>query len=144
MKETIFLLSEFVDFWHDMLWELSDSLGWGLTDKELHFWIVGILGVIGLLVVDVIFHFLARYSITAMSFLFSLAIVLVAVFALEIQQKIKGSGNMEFNDAVAGILGFLAFCIVYFIIKGIIEWSRRRKRKKTGRRSRRNGRTYRN
>lgn len=121
MKETIWVLSEFVDFWHDLLLEQSRSLGWGMTDTELHFWIIGALGLIGLLFVNVIFHALAKLSITAISFLFSLAMVIVFVFALEIEQKISGSGSMEFSDAVAGLAGFLAFCLVYFTICGLVK-----------------------
>lgn len=131
MKEVIELLSEFVNLWHDVLLDISVWMGWNVTDKELHFWIIGILGVIGLLVVDAIFHIIARWSVTALSFLFSLAIVLVFVFALEIQQKITGSGNMEFGDAIAGIFGFLAFCVIYFLIKIILSWIRSRNRKES-------------
>ncbi|MCA0971517.1 hypothetical protein LCM20_13000 [Halobacillus litoralis] len=128
MKEVIWFLSDFADFWHDLLLDLYRSFGWNMSDTELHFWIIGVLGVIGLLFVDVIFHALARFSITAISFLFSFAIVLVFVFALEIQQKIAGSGNMQFSDAVAGLLGFLFFCLVYFLIRGVREWLKKRKK----------------
>ncbi|MBA2175519.1 hypothetical protein H0266_11500 [Halobacillus locisalis] len=127
MKESIWLISEFIDFWHDLLLDISRELGLGLSDTELHFWIIGILGLVGLLFVDVLFHALAKVSITAISFLFSLAIVIIFVFALEIQQKISGSGNMQFSDAMAGLLGFLAFCLVYFLIRGVVEMIKRRK-----------------
>ncbi|RWZ59019.1 hypothetical protein EQV77_08690 [Halobacillus fulvus] len=117
MREIILILSDFVNVWHELLQDLSRALGWNFTDKELHFWVIGILGIIGLIFVDIIFHWLAKLSITAISFLFSFAIVLVIVFAIEIQQRVARSGNMEFNDAVAGIVGFLAFCSVYFLLK---------------------------
>lgn len=127
MKESIWVLSEFIDFWHDLLLDISRALGLGLSDTELHFWIIGVLGLVGLLFVDVLFHALAKVSITAISFLFSLAIVIIFVFALEIQQKISGSGNMQFSDAMAGLIGFLAFCLFYFLIRGILAWIKRRK-----------------
>ena len=127
MKESIWVLSEFIDFWHDLLLDISRTLGLGLSDTELHFWIIGVLGLVGLLFVDVLFHALAKVSITAISFLFSLAIVIIFVFALEIQQKISGSGNMQFSDAMAGLVGFLAFCLFYFLIRGILAWIKRRK-----------------
>ncbi|WP_163526943.1 hypothetical protein [Halobacillus ihumii] len=126
MKEVIVFLAEIVNVFHDLLLEVSQSSGWNLTDKELHFWIIGILGIIGLIFVDVLFHMIARWSITVISFLFTLSMVLVFVLAVEIQQKITGRGAMEFNDAAISVLGFLAFCVVYFFMKMIAKWIRTR------------------
>ncbi|MCP3031503.1 hypothetical protein LF817_09095 [Halobacillus sp. A1] len=123
MREVILLLAEVVNTFHEIIWEISDRLGLGLTDKELHFWVIGILGVIGLLFVDLIFHAISKWSITAISFLFTFAMVLVFVFAVEIQQRITGAGNMEFADAAYSILGFFAFCAAYLVIKGIFRWT---------------------
>ncbi|MCA0985534.1 hypothetical protein LCL89_15970 [Halobacillus yeomjeoni] len=117
MREVILLLAELVNVWHDVLMEVTQALGWNLTDKDLHFWVIGILGIFGLLFVDVLFHYLAKLSITAISFLFAFTMMLVFVFAVEIQQKVTGRGNMEFADAVASIYGFLAFCSVYILIR---------------------------
>ncbi|UOQ94461.1 hypothetical protein MUO14_05765 [Halobacillus shinanisalinarum] len=124
MKEMVVLLAEIVNTFHDIFLGLSHSLGWNLTDKELHFWIIGMLGIMCLIFVDVIFHALAKWSVTAISFLFTLSMVLVFVLAVEIQQKITGRGAMEFNDAAVSILGFLAFCTVYFLVKMIVKWIR--------------------
>ncbi|CDQ18877.1 hypothetical protein [Halobacillus karajensis] len=119
MREIILLLADVVNVWHDVIWKLTDMMGWELTDKDLHFWVIGILGIIGLIFVDLLFHALAKWSISVISFLFTFAMVLVFVFAVEIQQKIMGSGNMEFADAVASLLGFFLFCGIYFVLLGI-------------------------
>ncbi|WP_173915556.1 hypothetical protein [Halobacillus sp. Marseille-Q1614] len=119
MREVILILAEIVNIFHELIWGISNSLGLNLTDKELHFWVIGILGIIGLLFVDLVFHAISKWSITAISFLFTFAVVLVFVFAVEIQQRNTGAGNMEFADAAYSILGFLAFCIVYLLFKGI-------------------------
>ncbi|UOR11616.1 hypothetical protein [Halobacillus amylolyticus] len=124
MREMIQLLAEIVNMFHDLFLNLSESLGWNLSDKELHFWIIGLLGIIGLIFVDIVFHALAKWSVTAISFFFTLSMVLVFVLAVEIQQKITGRGAMEFNDAAVSVLGFLAFCTVYFIVKMIVKWVR--------------------
>ncbi|WP_226581298.1 hypothetical protein [Halobacillus litoralis] len=117
MKEIILLLADVVNVWHDVILKFSHMMGWDLSDKDLHFWVIGILGIIGLLFVDILFHALAKWSISAISFLFTFAMVLVFVFAVEIQQKITGSGNMEFADAFVSMLGFFFFCSIYFIIR---------------------------
>lgn len=118
MKETIILLAEGLDFLHDVLLNLSKAWGLNLTDKELHFWIIGLVGIVSFLVVDVFFRMLARWSMTVLSFIYTFTVVLVFVFALEIQQGITGSGNMELDDAVMGIVGFFAFMGVYIAFRG--------------------------
>ncbi|GEN54705.1 hypothetical protein [Halobacillus faecis] len=121
MREIILLLADVVNVWHDVILKFTVMMGWNLSDKDLHFWVIGILGIIGLIFVDILFHALAKWSITAISFLFTFAMVLVFVFAVEIQQKITGSGNMEFADAVVSVLGFFLFCGIYFVFIGIIR-----------------------
>ncbi|MFQ3545439.1 hypothetical protein Q7A53_15250 [Halobacillus rhizosphaerae] len=125
MKEVIILLADIVNAFHDFLIQFASSMGWDLTDKDLHFWVIGILGIIGLLVVEVVFHALAKWSISAISFLFTLSMVLVFVFAVEIQQKITHRGNMEFQDAAVSVLGFLAFALGYFLLRGFIKLAKR-------------------
>ncbi|MGR9048549.1 hypothetical protein ACQ4XT_07975 [Halobacillus faecis] len=121
MREVILLLADVVNVWHDVILKFTRLMGWNLTDKDLHFWVIGILGIIGLIFVDILFHAIAKWSITAISFLFTFAMVLVFVFAVEIQQKITGSGNMEFADAFVSVLGFFLFCGIYFVFIGIIR-----------------------
>ncbi|MFG6114167.1 hypothetical protein ACGTN9_03180 [Halobacillus sp. MO56] len=118
MKEVILLLAEIVNIFHDLFGELARGLGLTLNDKEMHFWIIGILGLAGFLIVNAAFHVLSQWSITAISFVFSFAMVLVFVFAVEIQQKITGAGQMEFQDAAISIVGFLAFFGAYLLFKG--------------------------
>ncbi len=125
MKEVIILLADIVNAFHDLLIQFASSMGWDLTDKDLHFWVIGILGILGLLVVEVVFHALAKWSISAISFLFTLSMVLVFVFAVEIQQKITHRGNMEFQDAAVSVLGFLAFALGYFLLRGLIKLAKR-------------------
>ncbi|MEH7265669.1 hypothetical protein V7132_22750, partial [Priestia megaterium] len=84
-------------------------------DKELHFWIIGIIGLLTFLSVYMIFKLLSKwkFSITAISFIYTLTVMLVLVFAIEIQQGITTRGNMEFDDAIAGLWGFLVFFSIY-------------------------------
>ncbi|MGP4077038.1 hypothetical protein [Halobacillus sp. K22] len=131
MKEIILILAELVNIWHDVLLDLTRALGWDLTDKDLHFWVIGIIGIIALLFVDAIFQALSKLSITAISFLFTFSMILVFVFAVEIQQKITGRGNMEFGDAAASIFGFLVFCGVYFVIRMLWRWIQNSRRNQT-------------
>ncbi|KGX85934.1 hypothetical protein [Pontibacillus marinus] len=119
MKDVILFLAKIVDTFHDLFLYLSETFGLGLTDKELHFWIVGFFGFLSFLLVHIAFRVLSKWSITAISFIYTFTMVLVFVFALEIQQGITGSGNMEFDDAAIGVVGFFVFFGVYLLIRGI-------------------------
>jgi hypothetical protein len=117
MKEIILLLAELVNNTHDVIEELSHLLGLTMTDKELHLWVLGIIGIISFFFVQFFFKLLAKWSITAISFIYTFTVMIVLVFAIEIQQKITGRGNMEFIDAVIGLWGFIIFFGIYLLIK---------------------------
>ncbi|MFD1849894.1 hypothetical protein [Oceanobacillus bengalensis] len=119
MKEIVIMLAEIVNNIHDIL---IDLLGVHMTDKELHFWIIGVIGMITFFVVFFFFKLIEKMklSITIISFIFTFTGMVVLVFAIELQQAITNRGNMEFADAVAGLWGFLGLFFVYSIIGLII------------------------
>ncbi|PLR95968.1 hypothetical protein [Bacillus sp. T33-2] len=125
MRDVILLIAEIVNMFHDQINEMSDELGLNLSDKDLHLWVFGILGIISFLIVHQLFKALARYSITVISFIYTFTVLIVIVFAVEIQQKITGRGNMEFVDAVIGLWGFLLFFLGYLVLKLGILWIRK-------------------
>ncbi len=132
MGEVIKLLANIINELHDNLVILLQLLGLSLTDKELHFWIFGVFGIAFFFSVDVVFKWIAKWSITALSFIYTITFLIIMVLAIEIQQKITGRGNMEFNDAVASILGFLAIFGVYVIIRVLVYFGMKFYRKSMG------------
>ncbi|AGK55745.1 hypothetical protein [Bacillus sp. 1NLA3E] len=120
MKEFILFLANIVNYCHDLIMGLAENAGLDLTDKDLHLWVFGVIGIISFFVVHMVFKTLANYSITAISFIYTFTIMLVLVFAIEIQQKITGRGKMEFDDAVIGLWGFILFFAAFLLIKGLI------------------------
>lgn len=116
MVEFFKIIAEIVNIFHDIIMEVANILGWQATDKDLHLWIIGIIGIISYFIVQFIFKRLAAWSIKSISFIYTFTLILVLVFAIEIQQGITGRGNMEFADAVAGINGFLLFFGIYLVI----------------------------
>lgn len=119
MKEFILIMAEIVNNIHD---KLNDIFGLQMTDKELHFWIIGIIGMVTFFVVYTCFKIVAKmkWSITILSFIYTLTVMVVFVFAIELQQAITNRGNMEFADAAMGLWGFLAFFLVYCLLAIII------------------------
>jgi len=113
-------ITSVMNFFHDNLVRLTHALGLNVNDKQLHFLVIGLLGIILFLAVNKLFKYLIRYSLTAISFIYTFTILVVLVFAIEIEQKITGRGHMEFQDIVEGLWGFLVAFAIYlgFVIIG--------------------------
>jgi hypothetical protein len=122
MKEIIQILAEIVNNLHDfILFFVSDTLNSNATDKDLHFWIMGIIGIIIFLFVLFLSNLIARmrFGITILSFLYTFTVMVVLVFAIEIQQALTSRGNMEFQDAVIGLWGFIVFFMVFAVLSSL-------------------------
>lgn len=106
---------------HGMLMRINDGFELRLGDKDWHFIVMAIVAMLMFFVVHAVFKRLARWSITAVSFIYVFTVMAVLGFAIEIGQKITGTGNMDFADIVAGLYGVLAFFAVYSVYR-FIAW----------------------
>jgi hypothetical protein len=120
MTEFLKLLASLTNEVHDLLIELTGLLGFSYNDKQLHFIIVGIIGMIVFFIVHAVFKALSKISITAISFIYTFTVMVVFVFGIEIQQKITKRGRMEFEDITAGLWGFIEFFSIYAAIRLLI------------------------
>ena len=102
---------------HDSLMRLNDGFELSLGDKDWHFIIMALLAMVLFFVVHAVFTRLARWSITAVSFIYVFTVMTVLGFAIEIGQRISGTGAMDFADIVAGLYGVLAFFAVYTVYR---------------------------
>ena len=116
MGQAVKLLAGLVNNIHDGLILILGTLGLNLTDKDMHFWVIGIIGIVIFFITDIIFKVLSKWNISAVSFVYTFTVLLVLVFAVEIEQKITGRGNMEFKDAAVGLKGFLFLFSIYLLI----------------------------
>ncbi len=120
MEKALKISAGIINNIHDFIIYISNAMGLNLTDKGLHFWTIGVVGIILFLVADNIFRRLARWSISSISFIFTFIFLTVLVFGLEIEQKITGRGNMEFSDIVSGLWGFIALFMVYVVVIAVV------------------------
>jgi len=120
MVKIIRILAEMINDLHDALIILFKEIAPSLTDKDLHFWIMGVFGMMFYLCVDFVFKKLAKWSIEFISLIYTMTVLIVIVFAIELQQKITNRGVMDFDDIVAGIMGFVLLFMIYLVIKGLI------------------------
>lgn len=102
---------------HDLIVDGIDILGLKLTDKQLHFWMLGLIGIVIFVIFDILFKKLAKWSISAITFIYTFTVLVVLVLAIEIEQKITKTGSMEFEDLIAGISGFILIFLLYMLFK---------------------------
>lgn len=120
MEKVLLALTYLVNYLHDVIISATGRLGFHLSDKDLHFWLVGGLGMVIFILSDKVFRWMAKLNISVISFIYTFTVLVVLVFALEIEQGITGRGNMEFKDIVAGLWGFMAFFSVYLFMRVIV------------------------
>lgn len=125
MEKLLRWITELLSWLHDKFLSINDGRQWGLNDKQLHFVVIGLFGIGLFFAVQIVFKWLARRSVTAISWIYTLTVVLVVTFAIEIGQRASGGGEMEAGDIYYGVWGFIAAFGVYLAAKGIVLLARR-------------------
>ena len=136
MKELLYWIVGIIAKFHDKIMSLNNAFEANFTDKELHFLVIGLLGMAMLFVIYPLFKYLAKHNHEmVIAWIYVFTVVVVITFAIEIGQKITGTGHMEFADIMFGLVGFMsmfiAFCILRLIYHGILRLIRRWRKKKT-------------
>ena len=107
---------------HSYLLTLNDSYETYLSDKELHFLIIGIMGILMLMIFYPLFKWLTKKHLEILIAWFYVFTVLVVItFAIEIAQWYSNSGVMEFRDIVSGLAGYFLMSFVFIVIVRIVE-----------------------
>ncbi|HJA11441.1 MAG TPA: hypothetical protein H9799_00560 [Candidatus Mediterraneibacter merdipullorum] len=127
MEKLLYFIVSVIAEIHNYIMTLNDSVETSFTDKELHFIVIGLLGIILVFVIYPVFKWLADTGHTmVITWIYVFTVIIVLTFAIEIGQGVTGTGNMEFADIAAGVLGFLAAFLVFAVIRGIyhlvVKW----------------------
>ena len=133
MSKYLHMLLAWVSRIHGYILSLNDSFEYNFSDKELHFLVIGAVGLMLILLVYPVFKLLANHNrVLAITWIYVLTVLMVLTFAIEIGQSITGTGTMEFGDVVAGMGGFFAVTAVIvtlhlllWIVKSIVRAVRR-------------------
>ena len=121
---------------HSAILSLNDSFETNFSDKELHFLVIGGIGLMLILLVYPLFKWLAnRGRVLAITWIYAITVLIVVTFGIEIGQGVTGTGDMDFGDIVAGMGGFFAVTAVIvalhlltWTIRTIVEMARRRRK----------------
>ena len=106
---------------HDQLLSINDSGGYYFNDKQLHFLVIGAVGMVMIFVIYPIFKLLAKYGHTmVIAWIYVLTLIIGLTFAIEIGQWYSGTGKMETADIAYGVAGFLVMFAIFAIIRGLV------------------------
>lgn len=120
MSRLLYALVGMVAKIHNYIMRLNDAYEYNFTDKELHFLVIGFLGMLFIFVVYPFFKALAESGhVMVIAWIYVFTLIIVITFAIEIGQKITNTGNMEFEDIMFGIIGFLVMFFFFSIVRGI-------------------------
>ncbi|MGN1166387.1 MAG: hypothetical protein ACI4S2_08205 [Lachnospiraceae bacterium] len=121
MKEFLYAIVGYIAQVHNAILGLNDAYEYNFTDKQLHFLVIGIIGMILVFVIHPIFTWLAKHNHTlVITWIYVFTMIIVLTFAIEIGQKVSHTGAMDFADIVFGVMGFVLMFAVFAAIRGII------------------------
>ena len=107
---------------HNRILTLNDAFEYNFTDKQLHFLVIGIIGIAAVLLIHPLFTLLAKTDhILVITFIYVFTLIIVLTFAVEIGQGLSGTGSMDFADIVSGVYGFLLFFLIFAAIRGLVR-----------------------
>ena len=120
MKAFLYWCVGIVAHIHQSIMHLNDAYEVNFTDKELQFLVIGLLCMAMIFVIYPLFKYLAKHNHEmVIAWIYVFTVILVISFAIEIGQKITGTGSMDFADIMYGVVGFLAMFFVFSILRGI-------------------------
>ncbi|MBQ2085422.1 MAG: hypothetical protein II464_04065 [Oscillospiraceae bacterium] len=128
MSSVLKTLVLFIAKMHDKLSDLLYFHFPSLNDKWLHFLVMGVFGTaLALMTYPLIKWLVDRKMYLAITWIYFFSFMFVFTFAVEIGQKITGTGNMEFSDITYGLGGFLSMFLLAALIIKLTELLRRRR-----------------
>lgn len=135
MRTFLYRLVGWIATIHAKLLSLNDANGYGLNDKQLHFVVIGVLGMLLIFIVYPLFKWLVKNDHTmVVAWIYVFTLILVITFAIEIGQGFTGTGVMEFEDIMFGVVGFFAMFAVFAFLRWVYhcirDWWRDRKRRR--------------
>jgi len=131
LRNWLYELVAFIARVHDELWEVNRRLrSPAFTDKEMHFIVTAVFGLLLFLLVLPLFRFLTKHGRAGlMAWMLVFMTVLFVTFAIEVGQRVTGTGGLELGDIVYSVVGFLAASVALGLLYLLYLFIRRRSRK---------------
>ena len=135
MKAFLYAVVELIARIHNRLMQLNNAYEYDFSDKELHFLVIGVLGMGFIFFVYPVFKWLAKHNhVMVIAWIYVFTLIIVLTFAIEIGQKVTNTGNMDFADIVFGIVGFIIMFFIFSVMRevyhGMLKWMRKKRKKR--------------
>lgn len=120
LSKLLYKLVEIIAVFHSRIMQLNNAYEYNFSDKQLHFLVIGALGMGMIFVIYPIFKWLAKNDhIMTITWIYVTTLIVVITFAIEIGQKITKTGSMEFADIIFGMAGFLLMFGIFAVIRSV-------------------------
>ena len=104
MWDIIYTFTSWVARIHDRVLRINDAGGWYFDDKQLHFIVFGLFGMVLVFVLYPLFKWLAKHDHTmVITWLYVFTVIMV----------------LESEDIAYGIAGFLVMFLIFAILRGL-------------------------
>lgn len=120
MSGFLYSIVRVIAVFHTAIMRWNDNCETVLSDKQLHFLVIGILGMALLFVIYPLFQLLSKHHVLVIAWIYVFTVIIVLVFAIEIGQGFTGTGTMDFDDIVAGVAGFMVMFIIFAVVRAVV------------------------
>ena len=120
MEKFLYSLVGIITKIHNGIMTWNDSFETVFTDKELHFWVIGIIGMLLLLVIFPLFKLLSKNHVLVIAWVYVFTLMVVLTFAIEIGQGFTHTVTMDFDDIVFGLVGFMVLFLIFAAVRAVI------------------------
>ncbi|MBR3533671.1 MAG: hypothetical protein IKN80_07305 [Clostridiales bacterium] len=122
MTILLYKLIEIITYLHEKILSWNDAYEYNFTDKQLHFIVIGVVGMAFLTVIHPLFKYLAaKRMVLAISWIYVVTLLIVITFAIEIGQRLTKTGTMDFRDIIYGMGGFFLMFGIFYVIRLIVK-----------------------
>ncbi len=105
---------------HDYILSINNSYEYNLSDKELHFLVMAIIGMLFITIIYSIFKILSnKNNVIVITGIYSFTIMLILMFVIEIGQRLTSTGDMELSEILFGMMGFLVSFLIFLIFRNM-------------------------
>ena len=123
MGKTLTMIVAWFTRVHNAILSLNDKFETSFTDKELHFLVIGAIGLALIMLIYPFFKWLAnRNKVLAITWIYVLTVLVVLTFAIEIGQSVTGMGGFFAVTVVIAALHFLIW-----VIRSLVKLGKKRR-----------------
>lgn len=121
-KQLLNAVAKIMSILHQYIMSINDRYEMFLSDKALHFIVIGVLGMCILFVIYPIFKWLNDHNkLLFVAWIYVFTILVAITLLIEIGQDITGTGDMDFGDIMSGLFGFVIMSLIFVIGKKIYD-----------------------